>query len=403
MIKKIIIQDFFSFKGINEIELNQGINILLGINGSGKTSFLNAFRLLYEGVSGIGFQKLFIEQWGGFREVVNANQKQAPLIQLTYVFDHEALKKINPSSPFDADVYYCISISPAGTTSYTIRESIYSGNKEKTGEQFTYLDFENGIGKLSIRQKNGNITFESYRDGDISGQELVLRQITDPQRYLPTHTIKKAVDSMSIYSNFNTNSDSPLRKPTNEFAGLTKLIKTGDNLTSLLNYLKNNRTLIYDKIEKNLSQINPVYKSIEFSLLGSQIYLSLKEKNLDRTIGALHLSDGTLRYLLLMSIFCNPNKGCFVGIDEPESGLHPDMIKSVCDMMKEATDSQMIMATHSPLLLNHFELEDVLVFEKNEQNETKVKQLSEDDFPDWEGDFLVGQMWLRGQIGGTRW
>jgi predicted ATPase len=403
MIKKIIIQDFFSFKAINEIELNQGINILLGINGSGKTSFLNAFKLLYEGVSGIGFQKLFIGQWGGFDEVANANQKQAPYIRLTYVFDHNALKKINPFSPFDTDVSYCISIFPAGATNYTIKETLSSENTDEQGQKYTgvtYLDFKNGIGSI---QKNGNITSESYKDGDISGQELVLRQITDPQRYLPTHTIKKAVDSMSIYDCFDTSSKSPLRKPANDFAGLTKLIKTGDNLTPLLNYFKNSRVGVYDKIEENLSKINSAYKSIVFSLFGSQIYLSLKEKNLDRTIGALHLSDGTLRYLLLMTIFCNPNKGGVIAIDEPESGLHPDMIKSVCDMMKEATGSQMIVATHSPLLLNHFDLEDVLVFEKNEQNETKARRLSEDDFSDWEGDFLVGQMWLRGQIGGKRW
>jgi predicted ATPase len=403
MIKKIVIKDFFSFKGINEIELNQGINILLGINGSGKTSFLNAFRLLYEGVSGIGFQKLFIGQWGGFDEVTNANQQQAPYIRLTYVFDHEALKKINPSSPFDTDVSYCISIFPAGATSYTIKETLSSEDIDEQGRKFigvTYLDFKNGIGTI---QKKVNIASESYKEGDISGQELVLRQITDPQRYLPTYTIKKAVDSMSIYDYFDTSSKSSLRKPTNDFAGLTKLIKTGDNLTPLLNYLKINSSLAYDKIEDNLSKINLAYKSIVFSLFGSQMYLSLKEKNLDRTIGASHLSDGTLRYLLLMSIFCNPNRGGFIGMDEPESGLHPDMIKSVCDMMKEVTDSQIIIATHSPLLLNHFELEDILVFGKNEQNETKVRRFSEEDFPNWEGDFLVGQMWLRGQIGGKRW
>jgi predicted ATPase len=401
MIKKIIIQDFFSFKGKNEIELNSDINILLGINGSGKTSFLNAFRLLYEGISGIGFETLFQNQWGGFHQVANVNKKEAEFIKLTYVFDHETLKKINTSSPFESDVYYNISIYPSGT-SYYIKELLYTEKKGKRTDNFTYLDFVNGNGKLSIRYESEGIKFEDYRDGEVSGQELVLRQITDPLRYLPSYTLKKAIDNMSIYGHFDTNSSSPLRLPTNEFVS-SKLRKSGDNLASLLNYLKNNRTLIYDKIEKNLSKINPAYKSIEFSLYGSQIYLSLKEKDLDKTIGALHLSDGTLGYLLLMTIFCNPNRGFLVGVDEPECGLHPDMIKSICDMMKESSESQIIVATHSPLLLNHFDLEDILVFEKDEQNETVVKRLNEDDFPDWEGDFLPGQMWLRGQIGGKRW
>jgi predicted ATPase len=265
------------------------------------------------------------------------------------------------------------------------------------------LEFKNGIGKLSIKnQGKSNISFEDYKEGEVSGQELVLRQITDPSRYLPSHTIRKAIDSMAIYGYFDTSSSGKLRYPS-EFSSLNRLKKSGDNLAQLLNNFKNNRTLIYNKIEDELSRINPAYKSIEFSNLGSQLYLSLREKNLDRTIGSLHLSDGTLRYLLLMTICYNPDRGFFIGIDEPESGLHPDMIKSVCDMMKTVSDSQMIVASHSPLLLNQFELEDILVFEKNELNETIVKRISEDDFPDWEGDFLPGQMWLRGQIGGKRW
>lgn len=80
------------------------------------------------------------------------------------------------------------------------------------------------------------------------------------------------------------------------------------------------------------------------------------------------------------------------------------MIRSVAEMIKYAArQTQIIVATHSPHLLNQFELEDVLVFEKNEENSTVVRTVSEDDFPDWEGDYLPGQMWLLGQIGGKRW
>ena len=59
MIKELIIRDFFSFKGEHKIELNPGVNILVGVNGSGKTSFLNAITLLYEGIAGGGLSNLF--------------------------------------------------------------------------------------------------------------------------------------------------------------------------------------------------------------------------------------------------------------------------------------------------------------------------------------------------------
>ncbi len=149
---------------------------------------------------------------------------------------------------------------------------------------------------------------------------------------------------------------------------------------------------------------NPYFKSIEISNLYGQSYLSLREKNMSKAIGALHISDGTLRFLLMESVFYNPSRGVLVAIDEPERGMHPDMIRSIADMMKHAAgQSQIIVATHSPHLLNQFELEDILVFEKDSENSTIIRRVSESDFPDWEGEYLPGQMWLLGQIGGKRW
>ena len=80
------------------------------------------------------------------------------------------------------------------------------------------------------------------------------------------------------------------------------------------------------------------------------------------------------------------------------------MINSVAEMLRRASlDSQLIIATHSPLLLNAFTLEDVLVFEKEENNATIVKRYYEEDFEEYDGEILPGQLWLRGEIGGKRW
>lgn len=54
-------------------------------------------------------------------------------------------------------------------------------------------------------------------------------------------------------------------------------------------------------------------------------------------------------------------------------------------------------------LLNQFELDDIIIFEKNKENESIIKRVTEDDFPDWEGEYLPGQMWMNGQIGAKRW
>lgn len=403
MLKSIKIRDFFSFSGESEVQLRPGVNILLGINGSGKTSFINALLLLSEGIGGEGLTKLIQEQWGGFDQIVNSNAERTPSsAQLTYVFDHKKLNAINKYAAFQSDVYYCITIKRSGT-SYTLNEKVYAKHRTKNNTDFTYLEFVNGNGKISTCTQEGTIVLQDYADGEVSGQELVLRQINDPKHYLPTYTLRKAIESIAVYNGFYVGEGSKLRTTT-EFSTYSRLLKSGSNLTQILNVLKLNHTFDFGRLEETFKNVNPYFKSIEISNLYGQSYLSLRETNVNRAIGALHISDGTLRFLLLESIFYNPMRGELVAIDEPERGMHPDMIRSVAQMMKFAAEqSQIIVATHSPHLLNQFELEDVLVFEKDKDNTTTVHTVSEEDFPDWEGDFLPGQMWLLGLIGGKRW
>ena len=402
MIKSIILRDFFSFKGETTVELNSGINILLGINGSGKTSFLNALRLLFEGISGNGVASLLQEKWGGFDQIVNINgERKAPYAQVTYEFDHNYLNKINPAAGFKSDVYYRITINRSGN-SYLLSEKVYA-EKNNDKKDFIYLDFTNGQGKLSSRTSKGKIEFLDYGGEDFSGQELVLRQINDPFHYLPTHTLRKAIESIAVYNGFNTSEAGNIRTP-GDYYNDVRLRSSGINLTQMLTLLKLNHQYDFDRLEKRFQEVNPNYKSIEISNVYGQSVLSLIEKNMSRAIQPAHISDGTLRFLLIECIFCNSMRGDLVALDEPERGLHPDMISSVAEMMKQAAkETQIIVATHSPHLLNQFEIEDILVFEKNDENSTEIHRYSEDDFEDMETEILPGQLWLLGQIGGKRW
>ena len=402
MLKELIIKDFFSFKGENHIPLNSGVNMLLGINGSGKTSFLNAIRLMYEGVCGAGFENLFQLEWGGFNDVVNANGPDIPkTIELTYIFDEKALKRAVAKSDFKFDVHYKIIIRPLGATGYTIEEKLFTTDLRCNNGKFVYLDFRGGKGYLSVYHKEG-VKTENFR-GMTSEQELVLRQISDPRRYKPMHIIRTAVSEISLFETFDTRENSSLRKPAKSSSEM-RLSSDGENLVSVLNNLNTDDSMAFNDIEEKLRIINPNFLKFNFKTFGSRLYMFLGERNMRNNIGIRFISDGTLRYILMMSILMNPHTGKLIGMDEPEGRLHPDMINSLAEMLKSAaTRSQVIVATHSPLLLNLFDIEDVLVFEKDKDNCSVVKQYYEEDFPEWEGEYLPGQMWLHGVIGGKRW
>lgn len=402
MIKEIILRNFFSFKDETTVLLNPGVNILVGINGSGKTSFINAFRLLYEGVCGNGFENLFQKEWGGYVNVSSAVVgNNAKSIELTFVFDHKQLKRLTPKSPFKSDAYYSIVVKPLGDTNYTLEERLYSQNLKDAERPYVFLDFKNERGTLSVYHSTG-IKTERFA-GDTSGQELILRQISDPRRYLPSHTIRTAIAQMALYETFDTSSRSILRQPVNASKDM-RLDSNGANLLNVINNLAINELPSYRDIEGMLRQINGNFEAFDFQMFGSKLYMSLRETNMRRSIGMRFISDGTIRYIIMMIILLNPKSGYFLGIDEPEGRLHPDMIHSIAQMMKAAShDRQLLVATHSPLLLNDFELEDIFVFEKGQENATVVNKYYEDDFPQYEGELLPGQLWLDGEIGGKRW
>jgi predicted ATPase len=108
----------------------------------------------------------------------------------------------------------------------------------------------------------------------------------------------------------------------------------------------------------------------------------------------------------MLTILLNSENKGMICLDEPETGLHPDMTKSISDVMKDAVYDnylQIIVATHSPLLLNCFEIEDILIFEKDDKNSSLVSKKISSDFDQWAEGYTLGQLWLMGKLGGKRW
>jgi len=403
MISKITLENFFSFKNSTTIELNPDINILLGINGSGKSNFLKAIQLLYESVIGKGLEKIFLKDWSGFNSVVNFNNDEKDYIKLSFEFDKDA---IGNGYRFPSNPIYEIKIFKSGATSYYLKEKLYSESIKSGENDFIYMEMDNGQGIISTREK-GKIGIQKYPQESkqivFRSTEPVLRQISDPERFYPLFTLKRALEEISVYYYFDTTFESPIRQPSG-YGTETKLLADGQNLMTILNNIKNSHSLYYDKIEEAVKKINPYFKDINFAFLGSKIYLVLREEYLKKSVSIEHISDGTLRYLLLLSVLFNPERGSLVCIEEPETGLHPDMINTISDAIKQSSkNTQVIVTTHSPLLLNSFDIDDILVFEKNNQNGTEVSVKSAEEFDELIEDFLVGQAWLKGLIGGKRW
>ncbi len=121
------------------------------------------------------------------------------------------------------------------------------------------------------------------------------------------------------------------------------------------------------------------------------------EKGAIRPMEAWDLSDGNLRFLCLAAALLNPVPPALVAIDEPELGLHPSLLPVVADMIKEGSErTQVLVTTHSPDLLNCFDIEDVAVMARPENelrtiwhrpsNRESLKRMLQDVMGDSLGD-----------------
>lgn len=131
--------------------------------------------------------------------------------------------------------------------------------------------------------------------------------------------------------------------------------------------------------------------------------LRWKLKGMDGSLGAHLMSDGSLRFFALVTLLNLPEEMLpdVLLLDEPELGLHPAAVTLVAEMIKAlATERQVIVATQSPLLVDAFDLDEIVVAElRNER--TEFQRLDPNDYRQWLADaYTTGELWQKNLIGG---
>jgi predicted ATPase len=369
MLKSIRLVNFYSFRDTT-IELNRGANVLVGINGSGKSNFLKVFELLNEAFNGRGLRRYILEI-GGVNELLYQGERYTEEILIEIEFD---TSEFNPENTLFPHTFYSLKIIPS-LTEYFLEEKIGQKNNSSIIKRFKTDNYDIYL-EPSLNYEN-----ESNENFNI---------------------LTSFIKTLSLYLQFDTRIEAKIRKP-NLSIPERSLKSDGSNLTQVLNTIKINDKKTYRKIIEALQRVNPYFKDFDFRPFGTNFEMLLEEEGLNRSIHLSKVSDGTLRYLCLVTALMT-NKNSVLCIDEPETGLHPDMLFNIAQAIKEAGEtSTVIISTHSAQLLNYFDLENVRVFEKDEENATQVYAYTERDFKGWYETFQVGNMWRQGDIGGNRY
>jgi len=179
------------------------------------------------------------------------------------------------------------------------------------------------------------------------------------------------------------------------------LRQDGRNLPAFLYYLQVKEPIIFKRIVKVIQSVASYIDRfiLEPGIINErEIELRWVDKgDLSSNFSAYQLSDGTLRFIALTTLLMQPNPPQVIIIDEPELGLHPFAINKLAAMILSASSkAQIIIATQSPGLLNHFAPEDILVMDKSiSENQTVFNRLDPVKLNIWLEDFTMGDLWER--------
>lgn len=265
-------------------------------------------------------------------------------------------------------------------------------------EAYFYYRFQHGHPVVNtIDQRRRKLAGETVA-GDLS----ILAQRRDPESYPEITYLAETYEKIRIFREWTFGRNTVFREPQKTDIRNDRLEEDFSNLGVFLSKLRKTPRTKRALLE-GLRDLYGEFTDFETVVEGGTVQVFFSEA--DFSIPATRLSDGTLRYLCLLAILCDPSPPPLICLEEPELGLHPDILPKLADLLIAASrKTQLIVTTHSDILVdamsNHPET--VLVAEKHD-GQTHLRRLNQAELALWLEQYRLGQLWIKGHLGGTRW
>ncbi len=236
----------------------------------------------------------------------------------------------------------------------------------------------------------------------LSEEESLLSMSTGP--FSVNKHISHFGDQLSawcVYHDLHVNRDAVIRQPAiarNE----KRVAPDGQNLIPVLHTLYTTDRYFKKDVDAAMrAAFGDDYDELVFPPAADQrIQLRVRWKSLRREQSAADLSDGTLRFLFLLTVLASPSAAHVLAIDEPETGLHPSMLPVVAEYAVDAARRvQVILTTHSPMFLDAFgETQPTTTITRWSEGETLLETLDGDELKEWLKEYSLGALFLSGEL-----
>ena len=355
MITKLAIS---GYRSLRDIRLNlERVNIITGANGSGKSSLFKALKLLTQASRGELFSSLAIEGgfpstlWAGPEEFSRAMRTGEHMVQGTVRKYPVALKL-----GFASDTYsYLIDLGLP-----TPNDTAFSHDPEIKQEILWHgetLRPSTIIAKRSgplVSLKDAETDKWRSTHTDLASFDSMMTHGVDPQLAPELLILRDQMREWRFYDHFRTDENASARQ--GQIGTRTPILSPdGSDLAAAIQTIIE----IGDR-EGMATAIDDAFpdSSLSVDIIDGRFNLYMKQHGLLRKLSSKELSDGTLRYILLVTALFSPRPPKFLVLNEPETSLHQDLLAPLARLIATASEvSQILVVSHSDILIDHLTTE----------------------------------------------
>jgi len=384
------------FRSLKDVSWTPGdLNVVIGPNGTGKSNLIRMLELI--SVSAQGRLSKYIQRMGGMEPLVWDGMSDS----ISFEFKASPLAKERDLER--ESLTYSVLMARLGKgSSYRIENELlanyYRVLKNNNSEPFKFLERQKLFARIFDENERALVAPEE----SVVEEETLLSMAAGPftnNKYITQ--FQKEMQKWSVYHDLHVNHDAVIRQPT-----ITRPEKRvtpdGQNLISVLHTLYTGDRSFKNAINMAMrAAFGNDFEELVFPPASDQrIQLRIRWKTLQREQSASDLSDGTLRFLFLLTVLASPEPAPVIAIDEPETGLHPSMFPIIAEHSLEATRrAQVIFTTHSPQFLDAFNNEKITTtVVKWENGETILKTLDDDSLKHWLNEYSLGTLFNSGEL-----
>lgn len=350
VIESIKIENYRVLQDV-EIKKLKPFTVLVGPNGSGKSTLFDVFAFMSTCFTS-GIRNAW-DRRGGQRQLRSRGMEGPIAIQISY--------REQPNSRL---LTYRLEIEEERGRPVVAWELLRWTSSARQGRPTHILDFKHGVGYV-VDEESGRKSQE-HLDGP---DNLAVNALGQFKSHPRVAALRRFISGWYLsYLSVMEERKSPAAGPQE------RLSQSGDNISNVLQYLKENHPERLQAVMDALRETVPALERVDYSTSpDGRLVLFIKDAPFEDSVLANFASDGTLKLLSYLTLLYDPDPAPFIGIEEPENQLYPSVLSGLAEQCRQSSEkSQVLVTTHSHDFVNACRADEVIALYRSADGYTRV-------------------------------